>query len=49
MSKNDADIADNFQLSWLHSYMNNTEYDGSSDAIFITGLRSFLASGDENL
>ena len=47
--RNDSQVNDDFLLSWIHSYRSSVDYDDSSDAAFIGGLHSFLATTPGNV
>lgn len=48
-AKKEIDIENDFQISWLHAYMQTPLYDNTSDVNFIDGLKQFLSTKQGNL
>ncbi|CAC5415526.1 unnamed protein product [Mytilus coruscus] len=45
----DSQVFDDFLLSWLHAYRSSAVFDNTSDALFISGLQSFLSTVQGNV
>ncbi|CAG2233387.1 unnamed protein product [Mytilus edulis] len=45
----DSQVFDDFLLSWIHAYRSSAVFDQTSDALFISGLQSFLSTAQGNV
>ncbi|XP_048240407.1 patched domain-containing protein 3-like [Haliotis rufescens] len=43
-AKSDSSVDADSLICWLHSYRNDSSYDGSSSPAFVSGLKTFLAA-----
>ncbi|CAC5403641.1 unnamed protein product [Mytilus coruscus] len=48
-ARDDKDIVNNFQLSWLDSYMKSLDFNNTTHSDFILGLQKFLNTNSGNM
>ncbi|CAC5391507.1 unnamed protein product [Mytilus coruscus] len=48
-ARDDRDVVDNFQLSWLDSYMKSSDFNDTTHSDFILGLQKFLNTNSGNM
>ncbi|VDI80304.1 Hypothetical predicted protein [Mytilus galloprovincialis] len=48
-ARDDKDIVDTFQLSWLDSYMQSSDFNITTHSAFILGLKTFLNTNSGNM